>query len=162
MHSIVQADTERIVTCGSIPCRAEVLGPVQEHRSALHNVPSTVIERAQLTRSRFRLALSNKGPTSSLRTRTLLRHEHGNGDPGEDKIMVAWQVRLKKALSPDLGQGAKIWATSNSMQDVKAHLTAQISIEWERHKSSPLLPSMLAYAAIRILFVRSFRPSSSL
>ncbi|KAJ6563510.1 hypothetical protein B0H10DRAFT_2239435 [Mycena sp. CBHHK59/15] len=75
-----------------------------------------------------------------MRTQTLLRHEHGHGDPGEEKVMIAYQVRVKKTVNADLGQGAKAWATSLLLPDVKATLTAQISAEWERHKSSPLLP----------------------
>ncbi|KAJ6600624.1 hypothetical protein B0H10DRAFT_2320398 [Mycena sp. CBHHK59/15] len=74
----------------------EVTGPAPEHP-------------AELTRSRFRLAPSNKGPTSSMRTQTLLRHEHGHGDPGEEKVMIAYQVRVKKTVNADLGQGAKAW-----------------------------------------------------
>ncbi|KAJ6583945.1 hypothetical protein DFH09DRAFT_1308660 [Mycena vulgaris] len=74
-----------------------------------------------------------------MRTQTLLRHEHGHGDPGEEKVMIAYQVRIK-TVNADLGQGAKAWATSLLLQDVKATLTAQISAEWERYKSSPLLP----------------------
>ncbi|KAJ7144011.1 kinase-like domain-containing protein [Mycena epipterygia] len=140
MHSTIKTDNQCIITCGLTLCRAEVLGASQEQRSALHNIPSMVIDRANLTRSRFRLAPSNHGPTSSLRTQTLLRHEHGNGDPGEEKVMIAWQVRTKKSLNPDLGQAAKLWATSNLLPDVKAQLTAQISAEWERHKSAPLSP----------------------
>ncbi|KAJ6597778.1 hypothetical protein DFH09DRAFT_1304539 [Mycena vulgaris] len=75
-----------------------------------------------------------------MRTQTLLRHEHGHGDPGEEKVMIAYQVRVKKTVNADLGQGAKAWATSLLLQDVKATLTTQISVEWERHKSSPPLP----------------------
>ncbi|KAJ7231517.1 kinase-like domain-containing protein [Mycena rebaudengoi] len=88
------------------------------------------------------------GPTTSLRTQTLLRHEHGNGDPGEEKVMIAWQVRIKKGINPDLGQGAKTWATSNLMPapvDIKAELTTQISAEWERHKNYPLLPEHVTF-----------------
>ncbi|KAF8183485.1 hypothetical protein K438DRAFT_1766774 [Mycena galopus ATCC 62051] len=62
------------------------------------------------------------------------------GDPGEEKVMIAWQVRINRGLNADLGQGANTWATSNLMPDVKTGLTEQISKEWERCKSAPLLP----------------------
>ncbi|KAJ7021427.1 hypothetical protein C8F04DRAFT_1273735 [Mycena alexandri] len=68
------------------------------------------------------------------------QHEHGRGDPGEDKIMIAWQVRVKKSLVPDLGQGAKNWAASVLLLDIKGSLTDQISLQWQHHKSLPLLP----------------------
>ncbi|KAJ7090463.1 hypothetical protein C8R44DRAFT_750978 [Mycena epipterygia] len=142
MYFTVQ--NNHIATCGALKCKAEVSGPVQEHRSATHNVPSTILDRAVLTRNRFKLSASNKGPTSSLQTQTL-QHEHRNGDPGEEKIMIDWQVRTKKGLNADLGQGAKAWATSNRLlPDVKAELTSQISREWEHHRSSPLLPEHIS------------------
>ncbi|KAJ6601597.1 kinase-like domain-containing protein [Mycena sp. CBHHK59/15] len=121
MHITLQGNN-RIVTCGLALCKAEITGTTQEHRPAMHNVPSTILDRAALTRDRFKLAPSNKG------------------DPREEKCMVAWQVRMKKALVADLGQGAKLWAMSNLLLDIKGKLTAQISLEWQRHKSSPLLP----------------------
>ncbi|KAF7354006.1 hypothetical protein MVEN_01087400 [Mycena venus] len=49
-------------------------------------------------------------------------------------------VRINRGLNADLGQGANTWATSNLMPDVKTSLTEQISKEWERRKSAPLLP----------------------
>ncbi|KAJ7867731.1 hypothetical protein B0H14DRAFT_2572726 [Mycena olivaceomarginata] len=67
-------------------------------------------------------------------------HEQGGGNPGEDKIMIAWQVHVKKSLVPDLGQGAKNWASSVLLLDVKGSLTDQISLQWQHHKSVPLLP----------------------
>ncbi|KAJ6564917.1 hypothetical protein DFH09DRAFT_1315165 [Mycena vulgaris] len=53
-----------------------------------------------------------------MRTQTLLRHEHGHGDPGEEKVMIAYQVRVKKTVNADLGQGAKAWSTSLLLQDL--------------------------------------------
>ncbi|KAF7371790.1 hypothetical protein MVEN_00036700 [Mycena venus] len=139
MHVTLQGNN-RVITCGSTLCKAAIPGTGEEQRPATHNVPDTVIERANLTRQRFKLTPANYVPTSTLRTQTLLQHERGNGDPGEEKIMIAWQVRVKKSLVPDLGQGAKAWATSNLLPDVKGKLTAQISLEWQRHKSYPLFP----------------------
>ncbi|KAJ6470743.1 hypothetical protein C8R47DRAFT_1148133, partial [Mycena vitilis] len=138
MHESLQGNN-RIITCGSDSCKAEISGPVQVHRPATHNVPNTVLDRAVSVRERFRLAPSNRGATSTLRTQNLLLHERGEGDPGEEKCMVAWQVRVKKTVVADLGQGAKLWAMSKLLPDIKGSLTAQISAEWERHKSSPLL-----------------------
>ncbi|KAJ7733567.1 kinase-like domain-containing protein [Mycena maculata] len=142
MHCTIEGD-KRIITCGSLRCKPEVAG---SGRPAAHNVPSTVLERGELTQNRFKLAPSNRGPTSSLKTQLLLRHEHGNGDPGEEK------VRVRKVLNADLGQSAKAWATSNLMPDIKAELTEQVSKEWERHQSSPLCPEhvMWRWAGNRI------------
>ncbi|KAJ6550295.1 hypothetical protein B0H19DRAFT_1074156 [Mycena capillaripes] len=115
MHVVLQGN-DHVVTCGAALCKAEIIGTNPEHW------------------------LTNPGATSSLTTRTLLCHEHGDGDPGKEKLMVGWQVRVKKTLVPDLGQGTKRWATSNLLPDIKGTLTAQISLEWHRHQNSPLLP----------------------
>ncbi|KAJ6473885.1 kinase-like domain-containing protein, partial [Mycena sanguinolenta] len=75
-------------------------------------------------------------------TRMLLQHERGNGDPGEEKVMIAYQATLGFI-------GTSSWSVyyftircnhAYSFLDVKGQLTAQISVEWQRHKSSPLLP----------------------
>ncbi|KAJ6600625.1 hypothetical protein B0H10DRAFT_2320400 [Mycena sp. CBHHK59/15] len=134
MHVTLQGNNH-IITCGSDLCKAEITGPVQEHRPATHNVPNTVLDRAVITRDRFKLAPSNRGATSTLRTQTLLLHERGEGDPGRRSawllgrygrtdflrfIFILDQVRVKKTVVADLGQGAKLWAMSKLLPDIKA------------------------------------------
>ncbi|KAJ6589863.1 hypothetical protein DFH09DRAFT_1074369 [Mycena vulgaris] len=80
-----------------------------------------IVEAKRVMLSHDFLAPSNKGPTSSMRTQTLLRHEHGHGDPGEEKVMIAYQVRVKKTVNADLGQGAKAWSTSLLLQATRMH-----------------------------------------
>ncbi|KAJ7842545.1 hypothetical protein B0H14DRAFT_2586268 [Mycena olivaceomarginata] len=99
MHITLQGN-DWVITCGLNLCKAAIPGSTHEHCPATHTVPNTVLERVNLTRTQFKLALSNQGPTSTLRTQTLLQHECGDGDPREEKVMVAWQ-------------GVKLWAASN-------------------------------------------------
>jgi len=93
-----------------------------------------------------RLKLSgmhNLGAGTNLNTASLLHHEHGGGAPGEEKAMICWQVRVSnkpKSINADLGSGAKKWALSLYLPDVKASIVKQISIEWERTHASSLLP----------------------
>ncbi|KAK7048818.1 kinase-like domain-containing protein [Favolaschia claudopus] len=138
MHPTVQGDS-RIITCGSTLCKAAIPGipQAQESRPATHNVPRTVTDLSALTRQRFKRF--NHGATSTLQTQTLLQHERGGGEPGEVIVMVAWQVRIKKALASEFGQGAKGWAASVLLQDVKAQLTEQVSIVWQQRRGAPLL-----------------------
>ncbi|KAK6997328.1 hypothetical protein R3P38DRAFT_3623649 [Favolaschia claudopus] len=138
MHPTVQGDS-RIITCGSNLCKAAIPGTPQPQpsRPATHNVPRTVTDLSALTRQRFKRF--NHGATSTLQTQTLLQHERGGGEPGEVIVMIAWQVRIKKALASEFGQGAKGWAASVLLQDVKAQLTEQVSMEWQQRKGAPLL-----------------------
>ncbi|KAK7034990.1 kinase-like domain-containing protein [Favolaschia claudopus] len=128
-----------IITCGSNLCKAAIPGTPQPQasRPATHNVPRTVTDLSALTRQRFKRF--NHGATSTLQTQTLLQHERGGGEPGEVIVMIAWQVRIKKALASEFGQGAKGWAASVLLQDVKAQLTEQVSMEWQQRKGAPLL-----------------------
>jgi len=62
--------------------------------------------------------------------------------------MICWQVRvskLPKQIDADLGSGAKRWAVSMFMTDIKADITKQISVEWTRKRPAPLLPEDVTF-----------------
>ncbi|KAJ7842563.1 hypothetical protein B0H14DRAFT_2586285 [Mycena olivaceomarginata] len=101
IHITLQGN-DWVITCGSTLCKVvqeALMSIIYFLGPATHTVPDTVLERVNSTRTQFKLALSNQGPTSTLRTQTLLQHECGDGDPRGEKVMVAWQVHVKKTLS---------------------------------------------------------------
>ncbi|KAJ7735776.1 kinase-like domain-containing protein [Mycena metata] len=75
-------------------------------------------------------------------TSSLLRHEHGGGAPGEEKVTVAWAVVISQApkqTNADLGVGAQRWAVSVALPDIKSQLVDTVNVEWGRSNSTPLL-----------------------
>jgi len=91
---------------------------------------------AAATRDRLRLLPpASRQPITNISTASLLHHETGGGTPGEEKIMICWQVRVvseimhemtsmisqvrvsktPKQIDANLGSGAKRWAVSMFM-----------------------------------------------
>ncbi|KAJ7156232.1 kinase-like domain-containing protein [Mycena filopes] len=139
-------------TCGTARCGSSVAtvpgtatatnipaaGPAPLRPSAVINAHSeTNAQRVQSVRERLKLppaGTSKQG--TELTTDTLLHHEHGGGLPGEQKIMVCWQVRTTKTprqINSDLGSSSKKWAVSMYMTDIKSAIVSAINVEWLRN-----------------------------
>ncbi|KAK7058136.1 kinase-like domain-containing protein [Favolaschia claudopus] len=137
-------------TCGSVACSKEIQGAGYRPTPSQSNIPESHLDRALHTSNRFnkgRTMAQKPGPGTLFTTSSLLNHEHGGGAPGEDKIMVAWQVRESKAkaVNTDLGSSAKKWAVSTPMPDVKASLVESLNVEWCRSHSAPLLAEEVTF-----------------
>ncbi|KAK7035032.1 hypothetical protein R3P38DRAFT_3493674 [Favolaschia claudopus] len=137
-------------TCGSVACSKEIQGAGYRPTPSQSNIPESHLDCALHTSNRFnkgRIMAQKPGPGTLFTTSSLLNHEHGGGAPGEDKIMVAWQVRetKAKAVNTDLGSSAKKWAVSTPMPDVKASLVKSLNVEWCRSHSAPLLAEEVTF-----------------
>ncbi|KAJ6505055.1 kinase-like domain-containing protein [Mycena sanguinolenta] len=128
MHVTLQGNN-RVLTCGSTMCQGAIPGAAPERLPATHNVPETVLDRANLTRARFKLTAPNYRATSSLNTKMLLQHERGNGDPGEEKIMIAYQ-----ASSREEKPCTRSWPGCKALGRLEPPSREHVSIRWANNR----------------------------
>ena len=81
-----------------------VIATITPSQGRLNPVPESYRERAEATQRRFRLAsaAATATPGTALSTAALLYHERGTGDPHEEHIRIALNVRMFISSIPNL------------------------------------------------------------